>query len=110
MNQNEFFVSEESIKDLVHNMGYSICSNKISKEGEKVGFMYREESLDEEDSGWRFLSGTETEEYVDDPDNSKIYGVNTIANHDPAIIPYLKLPVGSELERIYEADKFQEIQ
>ncbi len=101
-----FIVNENNIKDLVHGMGYSICSNKITVEGMKVGFMYREESLDDEDSGWRFLSGTEDQDYADNPDNSKIFGVNAIANHDPAIIPYLKMPEGTELGRVEGTDTF----
>jgi hypothetical protein len=102
-----FLFNESNIRDLVHEMGYSICSNKITVEGEKVGYMYREEPMDDEDSGWRFLSGTESQEYADNPDNSKAFGVNTIANHDPAIIPYLKLPKGTELERIEGTDNFE---
>ncbi len=104
----EFIITEDNIKDLVKGMGYSICSNKITVDGMKVGFMYREEAYDDEDSGWRFLSGTEDQDYANNPDNSKIFGVNAIANHDPAIIPYLKSAAGTELERI-ENDKFQEI-
>jgi hypothetical protein len=110
MIDKEYFFNEEDIKDLVFDMGYSICSNKIYKEGHKVGFMYREEPLDDEDSGWRFMAGTEEQEYADDPDNSKIIGVNTIANHDPAIIPYLKSPVETELARIEGGDEFEKIE
>ncbi len=103
----QFIFNENNIKDLVHGMGYSICSNKITINGEKVGFMYREEPMDDEDSGWRFLSGTESQEYADNPENSKVFGVNTIANHDPAIIPYLKMPEGTELERVEGKDEFK---
>jgi hypothetical protein len=102
-----FIFNENSIKDLVHGMGYSICSNKITVDGELVGFMYREEPIDDEDSGWRFLSGTESQEYADNPENSKVFGVNTVANHDQSIIPYLKMPVGSEFERIEGKDEFK---
>jgi len=102
-----FIFNENNIKDLVHGLGYSICSNKITVDGELVGFMYREEPLDDEDSGWRFLSGTESQEYADDPENSKVFGVNTIANHDPSIIPYLKMPEGTELERIDGKNEFK---
>jgi len=35
-----------------------------------------------------------------------VYAVNTIANYDPAIIPYLDLPYGTELERIEGTDYF----
>ncbi len=105
----EFIINESNIKDLVKGMGYSICSNKITVEGMKVGFMYREEAFDDEDSGWRFLSGTEDQEYANNPDNSKIYGVNAIANHDNAIIPYLKAAIGTEWERVDGEDKFKEL-
>lgn len=102
----DFIIKEHDIKDLVHGMGYSICSNKITVEGMKVGFMYREDPVDDEDSGWRFLSGTEDQDYADNPENSKIFGVNAIANHDPAIIPFLKLPVGTELGRVEGTEEF----
>ncbi|HPS27606.1 MAG TPA: DUF2185 domain-containing protein, partial [Bacteroidales bacterium] len=81
-------------------------SNKITVDGEKVGFMYREKPEDKNDSGWRFLSGTETQDYVDNPHTSKIMDTNTVANYDKAIIPYLSLPYGTELERLPDSDEF----
>jgi hypothetical protein len=71
----------------------------ITVDGRKVGFMYREEPDNEIDSGWRFVSGFESQEYMDDPDNHAIYDVNTIANYDPEIIPLLEAPIGSAFER-----------
>jgi hypothetical protein len=44
---------------------------------------------------------------VDNPNNTMIYNVNTIANYDKAIIPYLNLPYGTQLERIENSDEFQ---
>ncbi|MCH9693421.1 MAG: DUF2185 domain-containing protein [Gammaproteobacteria bacterium] len=52
------------------------------------------------DSGWRFFTGEETQEYIDDLNNTGIYEVNTIANYDPDIIPYLDAPPGSKFGRI----------
>ena len=80
---------------------------KITVDGELVDYMTREEPQNELDSGWQFFSGTEDQEYIDNPDNSTIYDVNTIANYDPAIIPYLDLPIGTQLERVRGTDKFQ---
>lgn len=108
MSSNEFIIDPEQIKDLIKPMGYSIVSNIISQDGLPVGFMYREERFDEEDSGWRFLSGTESEEYLDIPENSKAIGVNAVANHDPAIIPYLKNKFGTAWERVEGTDEFAE--
>jgi hypothetical protein len=90
-------------------MGGCVATDKITVDGEVVDYMYREESGYEMDSGWRFFSGTEDQDYVDNAANSAIYDVNTIANYDRAIIPYLDLPVGIQLERIRGTDKFQVI-
>jgi len=106
MKKEQFKISADEIKDLVSYKGFGIISNHITIDGMKVGFMYREERFDKEDSGWRFLSGTETEEYIDDPETSKVFSINAIANYDPAILPYIKLPVGTELERVEGSDEF----
>jgi hypothetical protein len=58
--------------------------------------MYREEPDGDWDTGWRFFSGYESDDYVNDPDNLEIYQVNTIANYDPDIIPFLDSPVNVE--------------
>lgn len=80
-------------------MGSCYATDKITVDGLPVGFMYREEPDDEYDSGWRFFSGTETQDYADDPGNTSIYEVNTIANYDKAIIPFLDSEPGTEFER-----------
>ena len=78
-------------------------------EGQKVGFMYREDPDNEIDSGWRFLSGNESDEFLDDPDNLGLYDVNTIANYDQAIIPLLDAPSGAAYERDQETGEFVEV-
>ena len=40
--------------------------------------MYKEEPDNDVDSGWRFFSGFETDEYVNNPKNIEVYDVNTI--------------------------------
>lgn len=75
-------------------------SDMITKEGWKVGYMFREEPLpDRPDSGWYFYKGDEDEEYSNDPNNFHIFHINTICNYDPDIIPYLYSPVGTHLIR-----------
>jgi len=71
----------------------------ITVEGHNVSFMYREEPDHDVDSGWRFLSGLESNEYMEDSANHGIYDVNTIANYDPEVIQFLDAPVGSAFER-----------
>lgn len=46
-----------------------------------------------------FFEGSEDQEYADDPSHFEIYDVNTIANYDTEIIPFLESPIGSAFER-----------
>ena len=89
----------DQIKKLVRRMGVCLASDGITVKGRKVGFMYREEPDHNQESGWRFLAGDESQEYLDNPKNMEIYDVNTIANYDSAIIPYLEAPTFSAFER-----------
>ena len=71
------------------------ATNKIGVEGKKVGYMYREEpDTSFPDSGWRFFSGDETDEYANNPDNVKIYCLKTICKYDKSIVPHLNSPYG----------------
>ena len=71
--------------------------------------MYREAPDSDVDSGWRFLSGDESQAYADEASNFAMYDVNTIANYDPEIIPFLNAPVGSAFERKDGTGPFAEV-
>lgn len=101
-----FKLRADQITQIIPPMGGCFATDKITVQGELVVFMCREEIEFESDRGWRFFSGTEDQNYVDDSHNTMIYDVNTIANYDKAIIPYLNLPVGTELERVRGTDDF----
>lgn len=112
MQNNQEFIKinvEELIKWDEPNGEGCMVSDKITKEGWKVGYMYREEPMDSNpDSGWRFFKGDENEEYMNNPENFHIFVLNTICNYDRDIIPYLHSKIGSEFIRIssneFEAD------
>lgn len=80
----------------------------VAKKKEKVRFMYREMPDNEKDSGWRFFSGNESDEYANNPDNLNIYDINTIAEIDISIIPYLESSIGSIFDRENENERFVE--
>lgn len=108
MHEDRIAIEIDNIPQHIKPIGYCIASNRITVDGALVGFMYREERVDPEDSGWRFMEGSETEEYLENPANGKIFDVNIIAHHDQAIIPYLSSKIGSELERV--GDKFIQLE
>jgi hypothetical protein len=94
-----FKLKAEQIKTLANGHGGCIATDMITVDGKQVGYMYREVPRNPQDSGWRFMSGSESQEYMDEPNNHAIYDVNTIANYDPEIIPFLNAPIGSAFER-----------
>jgi hypothetical protein len=109
MNPSEkpFKIRADQIRQLIPNMGGCYASDRVMVDGLLVGYMYREDPTHDVDSGWRFLSGDESQDYVDDPDSLGIYAVNTVCNYDPAIIPYLGSPAGSSFGRVADTDRFQ---
>lgn len=73
-----------------------VVSDKITKDGYKVGYMYRvEPKPNHPDSGWNFLSGNEDDAYMNNPDNHHIFALNTVCNYDNDIIPLLHSPIGT---------------
>ena len=99
------------VRQLIHWQGPQGCivSDRITKEGYKVGYMYRDEpTAGNPDSGWVFLAGNEDDAYMSDARNHHIFALNTVCNYDPDIIPYLDSEVGSAFIRVdhstFEAD------
>ena len=106
-----YHVKAEDVKDLLPDWKGAdgcIATNRITVEGCKVGYCYREEPDGGWDSGWRFTAGDESDEYMDDPNNAGIYKLNTICNDDPDIIPLLNTPAPCAFERD-ENGVFQQI-
>ena len=108
--EKKFKIPTENIKEILPNRGGCYASDMITVEGEKVRYMYRENPDDKYDSGWRFFSGKETQEYTDNPDNFGFYKLNTIANYDQTIVQYLDMPVGTTLELNESTKLFEEIE
>lgn len=86
--------------------GYVMATRALVDGKRKVGFMYREKG-DGDDSGWRFFTGEEEQEYVDNPENVKIYDIQTILDIDKGVQPYLNSVINSAFERDPETGCFK---
>ncbi|MFQ8799823.1 MAG: DUF2185 domain-containing protein, partial [Dysosmobacter sp.] len=107
----DYYVKAEDMKNLLPDWEGAdgcIATNRITVEGYKVGYCYRENPDGGWDSGWRFTAGDESEAYMDDPNNAGIYKLNTICNDDPDIISLLNTPAPCAFERD-ENGVFQQI-
>lgn len=102
-----FYIPGEKIKPLAPPMGGCFITDRVTVDGLKIGYMYREQPDRPGDSGWRFFSGDEEQNYIDDSTYTGIYAVNTAANYDPDIIPYLDTPAPCAFEK--HAGKYRRV-
>lgn len=99
-----FDYETSEVKPLATGRGGCIASNRATVDGFGVFYMYRSEPINDIDSGWAFLHGSEDDEYMDNSKNHQIFDINTIANINPGVIPHLDAPVGSAF--LWDGDKF----
>jgi hypothetical protein len=106
MPEKRFKLTAGEIRPLTPGRGGRFATDHITVDGHRVGYMYREPAEGGFDSGWRFFSGLEADEYANNPENVAIYAVNTIANYDPDIIPLLDAPPGAAFARDARTGEF----
>jgi len=92
-------IKEENNFDNFPPIGGLMVSKMVVDQNIKPGFLYREKRTRPEDSGWRILTGFESPEYNDNPENIGIYNPSTILKIDPSLKDILLKGVGSVYER-----------
>lgn len=101
-----FRIPAHDIKPVATGFGSCFASDRITVDGMRVGYLYREAPDNSLDSGWRFFAGDESQEYSSDPNNFALYDVNTIANYDPMIVVVLETPAPCAFERDATLERF----
>ena len=86
-------------------LGASIISNNILENKANIKWILREESVNELDNGWRFLSEIDTEDYLSHAENMSICDWSTIVEIEPAVLSIFNMPIGTELTIIYEDER-----
>ena len=99
MTQKSYKIPGDAIEQLIPESGACFATDRIMVDGLPVGYMYREPPDNPSDSGWRFFAGDESNDYMDNPANTGIFSVNTVANYDREIIPLIRKPIGSAFAR-----------
>ncbi|HDR7795696.1 TPA: DUF2185 domain-containing protein [Bacillus luti] len=75
-----------------------IVSNDVI-EKEEFNFLIKDNPTVEGDPGWSILSGYESDEYVNNPENFQIISVGVILNIDDSILEFLEEPPLCAYER-----------
>ena len=57
--------------------------------GQRPRWLYREDPVDESDSGWRFFEGDETDEWLNQPGHCQIAHVAHVLDRWPELVPVL---------------------
>ncbi len=95
----DFKIPRENLKRLVRGGGLCIAPDTILVDGIPVALIYRVMPSTMYDSGWRFFTGSESNEYLSNSRFNGVYELNTVVNYCPDTIPFLDSPPYSAFRR-----------
>lgn len=90
--EKKFIIPDEKIKPILSGRGTCRIPDTLLVLGKKLYTFYRVMPTEYSDSGWRFFSGTESDEYLARPEFYGTYDLNIAANYFPSVIPLLDSP------------------
>lgn len=85
-------------------------TRRVLYDGQPVGYLYREEPEEENDSGWRITAGDEPREYMEDSENVAWVSLGAVLREDESILKLLDAPTGVAYERNAETDEFEQVE
>ncbi len=106
-------MTEPNLVDQYYNR--CLVTNKVLYENAPINYLYREEPMENDDkrdyvdTGWRILSGDETDEYMDDSENISLVSLGAVLSRDDSFIEVLESEIGTCFER-NEEGKFEKIE
>jgi hypothetical protein len=74
-----------------------------------IGFANRQAPIRKFDSGWAFLSGKESQEFLDEPSNSVALPIRELLEMDPSLSELMDKPAGTYWERDSQDSPWREI-
>ena len=90
------------MKKYIENAGSCIVTKSILNGETKFRWLFREEPLDNIDTGWMAFGDSDNDDYVNDPKNLTVVDLNTLINIEPTILNVYEMPVGTDLIFIEE--------
>ncbi len=87
-------------------LGTCVVTEVIMTEGKRIGYMYRADPAKAGDSGWRFLTGKESERYMDQPKHYITCELEQILKDHPEVAAFIDSPIGASFERDADDEPF----
>ena len=100
---DKFKKTEKTETLKTHNLGGCIITKSLYEGTSKLKWIFREESANPADNGWRALGDTDTEEYINVPANNLVIDFDRLVEIEPAVLAIYDMPVGTDLE--YDAQR-----
>ena len=95
------------MKKYVENVGSCIVTKSILNGETKFRWLFREEPLNNIDTGWMAFGDSDNDDYVNDPKNLTVVDLNTLINIEPTTLNVYEMPIGTDLIFIEEdGDKY----
>ncbi|TFW28878.1 immunity protein Imm33 domain-containing protein [Massilia horti] len=82
-------------------------TRKVLYDGEKAGYIYREEPEEDDDSGWRIMAGNESDQYLDDQENVLYVSLGAVLNQDDSFAHLLGSAPGVAFQRDLKTGEFK---
>lgn len=90
MKEKKYIIPDEKIRPMLTGRGTCIIPDTVLVYGKKITYCYRIMPEKHTDSGWRFFSGSESEEYLSRRELNGTYDLNIAANYCPELLPILR--------------------
>ena len=86
-----------------------VATEVLTTRQKPVGYAYRTAPATPTDSGWRFLSGSESERYMNQPSHYVTCALADFALEHPEVAAFLDHPTGSAFERVDASGGFEAV-
>jgi len=81
-------------------------TRRVLDEGQPVGYLYREDPDEENDSGWRITANDESDEYMEDSDHIAYVSLGAVLSRDDSFRALLEHPSGAAFVRDVDTGAF----
>ncbi|MGX9695995.1 immunity protein Imm33 domain-containing protein [Janthinobacterium lividum] len=89
--------------------GLCFVTKKVLEDGAPVGYLYREEPDNDDDSGWRFTANDESDDYMNDSANVALVSLGAVLSVDDRFIALLDAPAGAAYAFDHNTQQFMAV-
>lgn len=89
--------------------GLCFVTKRVLEDGAPVGYLYREEPDNGDDSGWRFTANDESDDYINDSANVALVSLGAVLSVDDRCIALLDAPAGAAFAFDHNTQQFMAV-